>query len=571
VREHTGPAAFQRAEALRRLESEDFDVLVVGGGATGAGVALDAASRGLRTALVERGDFGAGTSSLSSKMIHGGIRYLQQLEIRLVYQSLAERQRMLANAPHLVRTLPFVLAIYTKGGMIPRLLARFMGLVLWFYDTTGGAKIGHRHRRLDRDETIARMPTLDPERIHSSYLYYDAQVDDARLVMAIARTAALDHGAVVANHTPVVALTKDAAGRINGATVDAGDGRRFDVRAQVVVNATGVWIDHVDALDGDADADVRPARGVHVVVPRALVRNDAAVILSVPERKASVFAVPWGEHTYIGTTDTDYDGDLDRPYCTAADVRQLLDALNASTTTVLTPADVVGTWAGLRPLLRGTGDAKTADLSRRHRITTSASGLITVAGGKLTTWRQMAEDTVDQALGALGRSVACRTRDLPLRGAVGWDAVAPGPVSAEVRDHLAGRYGAEAADVIALVATDASLGEPLVVGLDHVRAEAVYAATHEMAVTLDDVFNHRTRARLLARDASAEAAEAVADLLGDVLGWTADERAAQVAAYRDEITRERAALAAAPGAAAERSSPPGWTPGLRLPRALGGR
>jgi glycerol-3-phosphate dehydrogenase len=567
-----GPAAFQRSEALARLEREDFDVLVVGGGATGAGVALDAASRGLRTALVERGDFGAGTSSLSSKMIHGGIRYLQQLEIRLVYQSLAERQRMLANAPHLVRTLPFVLAIYAKGGMIPRFLARFMGLVLWFYDTTGGAKIGHRHRRLDRDETIARMPTLDPERIHSSYLYYDAQVDDARLVLAIARTAALDHGAVVANHTPVVALTKDPAGRVDGVTVDAGDGRRFDVRARVVVNATGVWIDDVDAMDGDADADVRPARGVHVVVPRSLVRNDAAVILSVPGRKASVFAVPWGEHTYIGTTDTDYDGDLDRPYCTAADVRQLLDAFNASTTAVLTPDDVVGTWAGLRPLLRGTGDAKTADLSRRHRITTSASGLVTVAGGKLTTWRQMAEDTVDEVLGALGRRDACRTRQLPLRGAGGWDAVAPGPVSTELRDHLVGRYGAEAADVIALVAADAALGQPLVAGLDHLRAEAVYAATHEMAVTLDDVLNHRTRARLLARDASAEAAEVVADLLGDVLGWTADERAAQIAAYRDEIARERDALelAAAPGVAAERSRPPGWAPGLRLPRALGG-
>ncbi|MBA3606487.1 MAG: FAD-dependent oxidoreductase, partial [Acidimicrobiia bacterium] len=199
---------FDRGEALRRLADEEFDVLVIGAGATGAGVALDAASRGLRTALVERGDFAAGTSSLSSKMIHGGIRYLQQLEIKLVYQSLTERQRLLANAPHLVRTLPFVMPIYTKGGLIPKMFARMFGLVLWFYDVTGGSRIGHRHRRLDRDETVAHMPTLRTERIHSGYLYYDAQVDDARMTMAIARTAATDHGAVVANHTPVVALNK---------------------------------------------------------------------------------------------------------------------------------------------------------------------------------------------------------------------------------------------------------------------------------------------------------------------------------------------------------------------------
>ena len=336
-------------------------------------------------------------------MIHGGIRYLQQLEIRLVYQSLSERQRLLRNAPHLVRTLPFVMAIYTTGGMIPRFLARFLGLVLWFYDVTGGAKIGHRHRRLNRDETIAHMPVLDAARIHSSYLYYDAQVDDARMTMAIARTAALDHGAVIANHAPVVALHKNDSGQIVGATIDPGDRPQIDVRARAVVNAAGVWIDAVDELDGDAAQDVRPARGVHIVVPRALLGNDAAMILSVPGKRTSVFAVPWGDHTYIGTTDTDYDGDPDRPYCTAADTGLLLDSLNGSTTRDLTVGDVVGTWAGLRPLLRTAKDNKTADLSRRHRVTRSESGLVTVSGGKLTTWRQMAQDTVDEALDILGR------------------------------------------------------------------------------------------------------------------------------------------------------------------------
>ncbi len=560
---------FDRDEALRRLAEDEFDVLVIGGGATGAGVALDAASRGLRTALVERNDFAAGTSSLSSKMIHGGIRYLQQLEIRLVYQSLSERQRLLRNAPHLVRTLPFVMAVYTSGGMIPRVFARFLGLVLWFYDTTGGAKIGHRHRRLDRDETIAHMPVLDAERIHSSYLYYDAQVDDARMTMAIARTAALDHGAVVVNHTPVVALRKDANGRLIGATVDASDGRHIDVAAKAIVNAAGVWIDAVDELDGAAERDMRPARGVHVVVPRALVSNDAAMILSVPGKRSSVFAVPWGDHTYIGTTDTDYEGDLDRPYCTSADVRFLLDSLNASTTSDLSPSDVVGTWAGLRPLLRSAKDTKTADLSRRHRVTRSASGLVTVAGGKLTTWRQMAEDTVDEVLELLGRQATCRTKELLLHGADGWDRVEPGAVTPATRDHLVGRYGAEAATIIGLVADDPGLGEPLVAGLPYLRAEAVFAARHEMAVTLDDVLAHRTRARLLARDASADAADEVAGLLAGVLGWSADEQAAQVAAYRNEIAQERAALELAAPTDAGRARQPGWVPGVRLPKALG--
>ncbi len=566
-RERSG--GFDRSDALRRLEHEEFDVLVVGAGATGAGVALDAASRGLRTALVERADFAAGTSALSSKMIHGGIRYLQQAEFRLVYQSLAERQRMLVNTPHLVRTLPFVLVVYEKGGMIPKALSRLMSLVLWFYNVTGGAKIGHRHRRLSRDETVARMPVLDPGRIHSGYLYHDAQVDDARLVLSIVRAAALDHGAVAVNHAPVVALHKDAAGRIGGAAVDAGDGRTIDVRARAVVNATGVWIDELDALDGDTARDVRPARGVHIVVPRALVGNDAAVIMSVPGKRASVFAVPWGEHTYIGTTDTDYEGDLDRPYCTAADVRLLLDAMNASTTTELTPADVVGTWAGLRPLLRGTNDAKTADLSRRHRITRSASGLITVAGGKLTTWRQMAEDTVDEVVEDLDRRAKCVTKDLRLRGADGWDALEPGPLDVGLRDHLVGRYGAEARTVMALIAADPALGDPLVPGLPYVRAEAVYAVTHEMATTLDDVLNHRTRARILARDASSDAAPSVAELIGELLGWTSEQRAAQVAAYQAEIARERDALELTDApAASDRKRAPGWWPGISLPRKL---
>jgi glycerol-3-phosphate dehydrogenase len=293
--------------------------------------------------------------------------------------------------------------------------------------------------------------------------------------------------------------------------------------------------------------------------------------MSVPGKRSSVFAVPWGDFTYIGTTDTDYEGDLDRTYCTAADVQYLLDSLNDSTTRNVGPADVLGTWAGLRPLLRDAKDAKTADLSRRHRVTRSESGVVTVGGGKLTTWRRMAEDTVDEVLQLLGRTAPCRTKALRLRGADGWAAVAAGPVSPDVRDHLAGRYGAEAAAVIQLIGDDPSLGEPLVPGLPYLRAEAVFAARAEMAMTVNDVLTRRTRARLFGRDASAEAADEVAELLGAELGWSPEERSAQVAAYRDEIALERAALelpASAPIASAQPREP-GWVPGLRQPARAG--
>ncbi len=562
------PTSFDRTDALRQLAEGTFDVVVVGAGATGAGVALDAASRGLRTALVERSDFGSGTSSLSSKMIHGGIRYLQQGELRLVYQSLTERQRLLRNAPHLVRVLGFLVPIYTKGGLVPKAVARLFGLVLWGYDLTGGWLIGRRHRRLDRDEALAHMPTLDAERVHSAYLYFDAQVDDARLTLGVARTAALDHGAVVANHAPVTRLLKSPEGTVQGVVVDSGAGE-VEVRARAVVSAAGVWIDEVGALDVAADPSIRPARGVHVVVPRHLVDNDVAVILAIPGTRSTVFVVPWGDFAYIGTTDTDYTGDLDRPYCTAADVEYLLGNLNHSTSRTLSADDVVGTWAGLRPLLRDATGSRTADLSRRHRVTRSDSGVVTVSGGKLTTWRRMAEDTVDEVLRGLGRQLPCRTKSLALRGAKGFEEVGDGGLGAAERDHLVGRYGAEAAVVIELATGDPALAEPLVPGLPYLRAEAVYAATHEMAVTVDDVLSRRTRARLLSRDASAEAAGAVAATRAGALGWSGEEQAAQAEAYRAAVASERAAVGAeGPAPAPTGGEALGWAPGIRMPRRL---
>jgi glycerol-3-phosphate dehydrogenase len=547
-------ARFQRAAMLRRLADEEFDVLVVGGGITGCGVALDAASRGLRTALVERDDFASGTSSKSSKLVHGGLRYLQQGDVRLVYQALRERQRLLRNAPHLVEILPFLIPVLTKDGPVSKKIAKALRSALWMYDVTGGARIGKLHRRLDADAALEACPTLPADRLSSGFVYYDASADDARLTLAIARTAAR-HGAVVANRCEVVELTHDADGRVAGAIVEpAGDGARCTVRAKVVVSAAGVWADAVQRLADPAHAStLRPAKGVHITIPWHLVRNRIAVIVSVPKDKRSLFLVPWQPqpdgtfaHCYVGTTDTDYDGDIDDPQTDDVDVGYVLRALNHSLTSTVTADDVTGVWAGLRPLVRA-GSGRTADLSRRHRVDVAPNGLVTVTGGKLTTYREMAEDAVDVALQALGRRERCRTRRLRLVGADGHrrvDRDHPDPDHPD-RDHpdrhLAARYGSEAVEVLSLVALDPTLGEPLVPGLAYLRAEAVFAARHEMATTLVDVLTRRTRAHLQDRSATLAAAPSVAALLAGELGWDDAEVDAQLAAYRAMCQAEQAA------------------------------
>jgi len=532
-----GRAASERAASLQRLRDEEFDVLVIGGGITGAGCALDAVSRGLRTALVERDDFASGTSSKSSKLVHGGVRYLQQKEFRLVYESLHERQIALRNAPHLVRVLPFLIPILTRDGLIDRRVARALGAAMWMYDLTGGIRIKKTHKRIDKNEALRHMPTLRRKNIASAYLYYDARADDARLTLAIARTAAA-HGASVANYARVTSLVKDARGHIRGANVEA-DGALFAVRARVVINATGVWSDQVRTMDEGADPDsIRPAKGIHITVPWAKVRNDIAAIVPVPKDKRSVFVVPWGDSTYVGTTDTDYDGPIDDPQCTPDDVAYLLRALNFAIEEPVTTDDVVATWAGLRPLLRSAATERTADLSRRHGVRVSESGVITITGGKLTTYRRMAADTVDQASRVLGRRTRCRTKNIAIIGAESYAAPAE-TMEPSLHEHLTGRYGTESQAVLDLVADDPELGAALVPGLPYLRAEAVHAVRHEMARTLDDILSRRTRARLLARDASAAAAESVAMLIGPELGWDADESARQVEAYRAAVTHER--------------------------------
>jgi glycerol-3-phosphate dehydrogenase len=563
-----GDGGFDRSAALERLSSETFDVLVIGGGATGAGVALDAATRGLSVAMVERRDLGSGTSSKASKLIHGGIRYLQYFDISLVYEALVERRRLLRNAPHLVHILGFMIPIYRHGGIIPRILSRGFGLVLWLYDLVGGALIVGRHRRLSHDEAVAHMPTLRADDIVSAYLYYDARVDDARLALAIARTA-IDHGAVIANYCPVTAIRKDASGKAIGVTVDPGTGP-IDVSAHVVVNAAGVWVDDVEHLDvGPGHEMLRPARGVHMVVASTDVNADVAVILPIPQGPGTVFAIPWheGQFTYIGTTDTDYGGDLDQMEVNADDVAILLTHINANMQQPLASGDVLGAWAGVRPLLKGASTSRTADLSRHHKVSRWPSDVVSVTGGKLTTYRRMAQDTVDVVLQVLGRKAACRTTSVPLHGAVGYDGVGDGGLGVHVRDHLVSRYGADATSLIAMAVAEPALAQPMVPNLPYLGVEAVYAAQHEMVVDLDDVFARRTRARLLARDATAEAAESVAHLIAGSLGWSTEEEARQVQDYRASVAAERAAIDA-PAAASHApasSTVPGWVPGFRMP------
>jgi glycerol-3-phosphate dehydrogenase len=541
---------FRRDDALRRLADEEFDVLVIGGGVTGAGVALDAASRGLRTALVDKGDFASGTSSKSSKMVHGGIRYLQQREVRLVYENLAERQRLLDNAPHLVSPLPFLIPLFGRDGVVSKTVARSYSSALWLYDLTGGWRIGERHREVDRDEALAHMPTLNTDHLVAGFLYFDARADDARLTLELARTAAFEFGAVTANYAPVIRLTTGDEGATDGAVVRPvadDESTELPIRARVVVNATGVWADALRALDEGAQPNaLRPAKGVHVTVPADRLPADIAAVIPVPKDRRSIFVVPWPgtDLVYLGTTDTDYSGALDDPPCGPDDVDYLLEAANNVTTSDLTRADVTGVWAGLRPLLAapakgGHASERTADLSRRHTVTTSEHGVVTVTGGKLTTYRKMAEDTVDAVVRCLGESPRrrrCVTKSLRLLAAT---TKTRDPVTmAQPQARLLGRYGTESAAVLSLADGRPELLEPAIAGLPYTGAELVYAAREEMARTLDDVLSRRTRAAIQRAHATMEAAPSIAWLIAPDMGWDEKEAADQAAGFVESCQKE---------------------------------
>lgn len=525
---------------IEQANGRHFDVVVVGGGVTGLGVAVDAATRGLSCLVVEKDDLGSGTSSKSSKLIHGGLRYLQQGEVGLVYEALHERQRLLRNAPHLVQILPFAIPILTRDGVVSRKVARALGSALWMYDLTGGWRVGKVHRRLRADEAHRHMPTMPRDRLASAYLYYDAAADDSRLCVALARTAA-DHGAMIVNHCEVHEITHSADGRADGIRAATPDGQELRVSASVVVNAAGVWADSVRRADEGVDPQsIRPAKGIHITIPWELVQNDIAFVIPVRRDKRSLFVVPWIEredgtylYTYVGTTDTDYAGGVDESQCSEEDIDYVLEALNAAITTRVTRDHVTGVWSGLRPLVRTDGSGKTKDLSRRHRVTKSTSGVISIIGGKLTTYRKMAEETVDEAMQTLGRSARCRTKRLRLRGA--------GDAHAAPSHHLRTRYGSDWTEVQGIIDADPSMSRPLIPGMPYLRAEAIHAVRYEWARTVDDVLSRRTRALLLDRRAALLAAPDVARLLAGELGWDDTRVDLEVQRFTEVCAREERA------------------------------
>ena len=506
-------------------------MVIVGGGITGAGCLLDAASRGLSAALIEKDDFASGTSSKSSKLVHGGLRYLQQRRVVLVYEALAERQRLLHNAPHLVRVLPFLIPVFSTDGLINPKAARALGTAMWAYDLTGGLRIGKKHKRLSASEALEIFPTLSPDRLDHGYIYYDCETDDARLTLAVIRTAVLDFEAAAANRAAATGILKNAAGKCRGVSVETAEGETFEIGCDTVISAAGVWSDEVRRLDEKATpAQLRPAKGIHVGVPRKIFGNEAAAVVPVGSDKRSIFIIPWESITYLGTTDTDYEGDIEAPSCTLEDVEYLLKAANSNTSADVSSDDIVSVWSGLRPLVKDSKSQSTADMSRRHSITASPSGVVNIVGGKLTTYRKMASDAVDEAIQHLDKNDArmSRTLNLKLRGA---------PEEAP-SSRLGKRYGTEEAEVRTLIENDPALAEPLHADLPYNMAEVVHAARNEMAVTLDDVLTRRTRARLQNAHASAEAAPAVAEVLADELGWPQDRTAKEVATYRQSVETE---------------------------------
>jgi glycerol-3-phosphate dehydrogenase len=532
------------------MEAEPVDVLVVGGGITGAGIARDAALRGFRTAVVDKGDFANGTSSHSSRLIHGGLRYLEQYEFHLVREASHERRVLLKVAPHLVHPLQFVLPSY-RGARVPAWKLR---CGLWLYDLLAGFRNVGLHRWLGRKATLRLEPGLRDKDLQGAALYFDAQTDDARLTLATMRAAA-QAGALVASHAQVTALLKPD-GQVRGAAVrDVLSGREYSVRALVVVNATGPWTDQLRRLEApDAAPLLRLTKGAHVAVPRQRVGHVRAMTLTSPLDGRVMFVLPWGDLSYIGTTDTDEDASPDDVRATGEDVIYLLRSANWFFPTArLSPRDVVATWAGLRPLLRaGALDVAPSATSREHRVVEGPGGLVTIAGGKLTTYRLMARDVVDRVdarLRALdGRPRAARppTERLPLPG--GETADLEGLVKAatdrgareSTARYLVGAYGSEAAAVLNIVERDRALGQPIVAGRPELWAEVTHAVEREMALRLSDVLIRRLHLFYATRDQAMSAAGAVADRMAAALGWDATRRAAELSDYRTQVERSRA-------------------------------
>jgi glycerol-3-phosphate dehydrogenase len=555
----------ERSQAIAALSQDEFDVVVVGGGITGAGVALDAATRGFSVALLERADYASGTSSRSSKLVHGGLRYLQNFDLGLVREALLERQLMVTLAPHLVRPLPMVVPAF--DGARPD---RLVGVGLNLYDVMsvdrdrlrgrrgrrsrsarapedspnpGESWSPERHRVISGEEVNELLPALAAREPTSGYLFYDCQTDDVRLVLTVLGEAER-FGAVCANRLDVTGLL-ERDGRAHGVQVlDGESGERFEVKAANVVNATGVWADELRPQELHDEAElprIRPSRGTHVTLHHDDLPLVGGAIIPAGAGR-TIFALPWLGHTLVGTTDNDYEGPLDHVKPSTEDVGYLLDAINAFFGSTLGLAELTGAFAGVRPLI-STGDPKkSVDISRKAELYETSSGMITITGGKLTTWRRMAKMTVDRLVERDARDAPCRTAEIPLGQAIAVEELTPVEgVPAESYPALASRYGHAAHQVLALAAERGELAQAIVPGLPDLLAEVVLAARREQARSIGDVLLRRTRLGLLAaRELLSEDGPVarVGDILGGELGWSPERRTLELARFAEEADAE---------------------------------
>jgi glycerol-3-phosphate dehydrogenase len=559
----------KREEAWQRLGSETFDLVVVGGGVVGAGTALDAATRGLRVALVEARDLAAGTSSRSSKLFHGGLRYLEQLEFGLVREALRERELMLTLlAPHLVKPVSFLYPLTHRVWERP-----YTAAGLFLYDSMGGARSVPGQKHLTRAGALRLVPALKRSALIGGIRYFDAQADDARHTMTVARTAA-HYGAVIRTSTQVTGFIREAD-RVSGVRVrDVEDGRSLEINANAVINCTGVWTDELQKLSGSRGRfRVRASKGVHIVVPRDRIVSESGLILRT--EKSVLFVIPWRNHWIVGTTDTEWNLDLAHPAATKHDIDYILEHVNSVLATPLTHDDIEGVYAGLRPLLAGESE-ETSKLSREHAVARVAPGLVAIAGGKYTTYRVMAADAVDAASADLpGRLQPSITDKVPLLGADGYHALVNQVDQLGARHglhpyrvrHLLDRYGSLVHEVLALAADRPELLRPVTAAPDYLQVEIVYAASHEGALHVEDTLARRTRISIEYPHRGVDCADQVAALMGEVLGWSAETVKREVELYNARVEAERDSQTQPDDLAAQasRGAAPEARPALREP------
>jgi len=549
-----------RRESLSKFAEEVFDILIIGGGITGAGLALDAALRGLRVALAEKRDFAAGTSSRSTKLIHGGLRYLEHFDFALVREGLRERATLAETATRLARPFPFVIPIYKNSRRNYRRPLK-LRLGLWFYDLLAGQYNFARHRRLSRDEALRLAPQLDPQGLKGAFLYYDAVTNDSRLVIEVIKTAR-ERGAEIANYTRVAGFIKNEDGKIAGARLrDELTGGEIECRARIVINATGVWMEDTIRLNGQTaiglNKRVRPAKGIHLTVSADRLRAGAALLIPSLGRRRFYFVVPWEGRVNIGTTDTDYNGDKDHPQAEPGEVSEILGAINSYFPEArLELTDVISSWAGLRPLITDLRASATTGVSRKEEIIESEDGLISIGGGKLTTYRLMAEHGINLAAKRLSErfNIAANdasTKDAAIGGDLSRDELTviaerlsqTENLPLETARHLLRDYGADYQRLVELTREDERLRERLVEELPQILAEIVYAARYEMALTLADAMTRRVRLAMVAGRDSVRCGAIAAEMMARELGWSREETERQIAQFTVEFEREFAVSA----------------------------